>query len=75
MQKKIITCDRCGKLITYSGWTAIIKYPKIKKATYWKIVEIFNGNPSGYDYCNMNVELCADCTDQLEKWIKGGNAE
>lgn len=71
MTEKRTLCDRCKQPITYNGWTAIIKFPKIKKGTYWKIVEILNGNPSGYDYCDMNTELCADCTEQLKKWLKG----
>lgn len=71
MRKTEMLCDRCKRPITYQGWIAIINYPKIKKATKWKINEIFNGNPSGYDYCNMDTELCADCTKKLKKWLKG----
>ena len=72
MKKTEILCDRCNKPMTYTGWVAIIKYPKIKKAVRWKITEIFNGNPSGYDYSDLNTELCADCTKQLKEWLKGG---
>ena len=71
MKKTEILCDRCKQPMTYNGWVAIIKYPKLKRAVRWRITEIFNGNPSGYDYCDIDRELCADCTKKLKKWLKG----
>lgn len=58
------TCDRCKKPIVYSGWTALLKRPaKIS------IRKIRNGNPSGYDYSDLNCELCSECTKALEKFL------
>ena len=68
-----ILCDRCQKPMTYNGWTAIIKYPKVKRCVSWQIRELFYGNISGYEYCNLNTELCADCSKQLKQWLKGEN--
>lgn len=63
IKKKI--CDRCGKEMVYSGWTAFV-HP----ARRMKITEIFNGNPTGYDYSTDYVELCADCTRSYKRWFK-----
>lgn len=70
MRKTEIVCDKCQRPMSYNGWIAIIRYPKIKKAVRWQIQEIPTGNPSGYDYCNMDMELCSDCTKKLKKWLK-----
>ena len=59
-------CDRCGKQIKYSGWTAFIFKPqKIK------IRQILNGNHSGYNYTDYDIELCKDCTRALDKFVFG----
>lgn len=66
-------CDRCKKSITYQGWTAIIRNPKLKKGILWRVNESFNCNYSGFDYVNSDFELCADCTKELKQWLKGGD--
>lgn len=59
-------CDRCGKQIKYIGWTAFIAKPqKIK------IRKILNGNHSGYNYTDFDIELCKDCTRALNKFVFG----
>lgn len=63
-------CDRCGKKIRYSGWTALISRPK-----KLRIREILNGNPSGYNYTDYDIELCRDCTRKLERFIFGGEQD
>lgn len=67
MRQTIILCDRCKKPIEYIGWTGVLREPKPKRLF---ITEIFNGNPSGYDYCDNNRELCADCMKSFKKWLK-----
>lgn len=64
------TCDRCGKPIKYSGWTALIFRPK-----KIKIRQILNGNPSGYAYTDYDWELCRECTKALDKFVFGGGSE
>jgi hypothetical protein len=60
-------CDRCGKEIKYSGWTAFIFKPqKIK------IRQILNGNGNGYSYTDYDCELCKECTKALDKFVFGG---
>ena len=63
-------CDRCGKKIQYSGWTAFIFKPqKIK------IRQILNGNHSGYAYTDYDIELCKECTRALDKFVFGERRE
>lgn len=66
MTKRETLCDRCKKPIQYSGWTGIIKaYPK----RLW-LCELLNGNPDGYSYFDRQLDLCRDCCESLERWIK-----
>lgn len=60
-------CDRCGKRIIYIGWTSILRKPKRIQWTQY-----FNGNPSGYEYCKQEIELCAECTKALNEFMRGG---
>ena len=60
-------CDRCGCEIKYHGWTALIK--GFRK---FFIRKLHNGNPDGYSYSDWDVELCSDCTKELEHFIKAG---
>ena len=60
-------CDRCGCEIKYHGWTALIK--GFRK---FFIRKLYNGNPDGYSYNDWDVELCSDCTKELERFIKSG---
>ena len=69
MTRKVTTCDRCGKAIEYRGWTGFLKNPKPKRLF---ITEILNGNPSGYDYWNIDRELCAECMKSFERWMNEG---
>ena len=64
-------CDRCGKEIKYIGWTAKLKNV-VKKGKRIKIHKLYNGNPDGYSYCDSSYELCADCTEKLKEFLKGG---
>ena len=61
-------CDRCRKEIEYKGWTAKLKNV-FRKGKHIKISETYNGNPTGYDYCNREYELCASCTKKLEDFL------
>lgn len=63
-------CDRCGKEMKYIGWTSILRKPKRMQWTRY-----FNGNPSGYEYCKREIELCADCTKALEKFMRSRENE
>lgn len=64
--KTIKICDRCGKHIEYIGWTGLIK-------VHWSfrffVRFLFNGNSDGYSYSDLNIELCAECTDELKKFL------
>lgn len=60
-------CDRCGCKIRYNGWTALLKgFRKIF------IRKLRNGNPDGYSYMDWDIELCADCTKELERFLRMG---
>ena len=61
------TCDRCGTRIEYTGWTSFL-YGLQPKKIKWR--KIFNGNPSGYDYSDQRIELCAACTELLKSWLE-----
>jgi len=63
-------CDRCGKPLKYTGWTAVIRNI-IKKSKRIKITKLFNGNPSGYDYTERTFHLCARCTEELKNFLRG----
>ena len=63
-------CDRCGKPIKYIGWTALISRPKKVK-----IRQILNGNPTGYNYTDYDLELCRECTYDLDKFVFGAAIE
>ena len=65
-----IICDRCGKEIVYCGWTTKIK-EKRKRPRKFYILKLFNGNPSGYNYSEYDCELCAACSHELKKFLKG----
>lgn len=58
-------CDRCEKDLSYHGKTSIIR----KKPQKFKIVYLWNGNPSGYDYTEQVAELCPDCTEKLQNFL------
>lgn len=64
--KTIRICDRCKKQIEYCGWTAWIKGLRFRKIFMRKIL---NGNPDGYSYSDWHIELCADCTHELENFL------
>lgn len=60
-------CDRCGKEIVYKGWTSKLKLLRWHKL---HLLRLLNGNPSGYDYSERGYELCADCTNDFEQFMK-----
>lgn len=62
--KKI--CDRCKKEFKYTGWTAQIK--GLRKIYIHKMRD---GGWARDSYCEDDVELCADCTKELEVFLKG----
>lgn len=68
-------CDRCGKEIKYVGWTAILKNvfrgKPGKKNKRIDVLQIYDGNPSGYDYTEYSCELCAECTEKLTDFLHG----
>lgn len=61
-------CDRCGKEMKYKGKTTKI-FKKPSKTHEFKILTIFNGNQTGYDYSEQYVELCKDCTIKLDDFL------
>lgn len=63
MKKITVTCDRCKKIFDHGlrGWTAETKFKKIN------VTEFFmGGSPIEFTY-----DLCAECTKELEKFLKG----
>lgn len=66
-------CDRCGKLMKYVGWTAKLKNIS-KKGKTVKIHKLLNGNLDGYSYSDNYYELCADCTKELEDFLRNNFA-
>ncbi len=69
--QKYITCDRCGKQFEYRNeeWAAILRARKLKK---FRVIKLFYGNMSGYDYAEYDYDLCSECTKKLEKFLRGG---
>lgn len=68
-----IVCDRCGKPFEYrfsdvAGY--FIKGIKVRNFFYFR--KLFYGNSSGYEYMDHAFELCADCTNKLDEFLKGG---
>ena len=62
------TCDKCGKKMEYKGKTTKI-FKRFSEPYPFKILSIFNGNPTGYDYSNKYVELCKECTKELDAFL------
>lgn len=60
-------CDRCKKEIVYKGWTSRLKMLRWCK---FRLRRILNGCPTGYEYSDMDYELCSDCTTDLEQFLK-----
>lgn len=67
-------CDRCGKPLEYVGWTAKIRND-FKKGKTVKIHQLFNGNPDGYSYSDNCYELCADCTKELDEFLRNKSCD
>lgn len=65
---KQIICDRCGEPMEYVGWTTTFKNV-LKRGKSIRIVKIYNGNQSGYEYSDLGYELCKECTEKLEKFL------
>lgn len=64
-------CDRCKNDFSYRGKTSRTRRG-IKK---FKITYLWDGNPSGYDYSEAYVELCADCTQRLQAFLENKESE
>ena len=66
-----VECDRCGKRFEYRNemWAAIIRARKLKK---FRVIKLFCGNLSGYDYAEYDYDLCGECTEKLKEFMKGG---
>lgn len=66
-----VECNRCGKRFEYRNekWAAILRLRKLKKL---HLVKLFYGNPSGYDYAEYDYDLCGECTEKLNEFMKGG---
>lgn len=62
-------CDRCGKEMVYSGWTAKIKNMK-RIGCEFILRSLLNGNPDGYSYSDCSYELCSECTLKLKKFLR-----
>ena len=62
-------CDRCGKEIKYKGKISKIFNKTQKKSIKLKVLSVFKGNPTGYDYSERYVELCKECTKQLDEFL------
>lgn len=65
-------CDRCGREMAYSGWTAKIKGMK-RIGCKFILQSLLNGNPTGYLYSDYNYELCSECTKKLEYFLRNEN--
>ena len=63
-------CDRCGEELKYIGWTAKLPFSK-KRPLRFNLLKLHNGNPSGYDYLERQVELCQKCTLKLDAFLRG----
>ena len=60
-------CDRCGCEMKYIGWSALMRG---FRKTF--IRELRNGNRNGHSYSDWDIELCADCTKELERFLRMG---
>lgn len=71
MTQKYLICDRCGKEFEYRNekWAAILRARKLKK---FRVIKLFYGNLSGYDYAEYDYDLCDECTKKLEKFLREG---
>lgn len=58
-------CDRCAKPIKYFGWTALIRGSR-----RFHIRQLLNGNPDGYSYMDYPIELCNNCTKDLNRFLE-----
>lgn len=63
-------CDRCGKQFEFrkTKCAAIVRAKKLKK---FRVIKLYYGNPTGYDYAEYEHELCGECTKKLDKFLKG----
>lgn len=61
-------CDKCGKEINYDGKTSKL-FKRISIPIGFRLLSIFNGNQTGYDYSEKYVELCKYCSAQLDKFL------
>lgn len=61
-------CDRCGQPMEYKDWTGLL-INVFKRGKSIKVLKLYNGNPSGYDYSESCYELCSDCTRKLENFL------
>lgn len=67
-------CDRCGKPFEYRFSNVAGYFRKgIKVRNFFHFTTLFYGNPSGYEYMDKQFELCADCTNKLFEFLKGGD--
>ena len=66
-----VECDRCGKRFEYRNemWAAILRIKKPKKI---RVIKLFYGNLSGYDYTQEDYDLCGECTEKLKEFMTGG---
>ena len=69
--QKYITCDRCGKYFEYRNekWAVILRARKLKK---FRVIKLFYGNMSGYDYAEYDYDLCGECTKRLKEFLNEG---
>lgn len=64
-------CDRCGKEMNYrKGWTSKL-FGIEKIGSKFKARRYYCGNVTGYDYLDRGIELCVECTEQLNDFLKG----
>ena len=62
------TCDKCGKKMEYKGKTTKL-FKMFSGAYKFKFRYIFDGNSTGYDYLEKYIELCKDCTEELDIFL------
>ena len=65
MKKITVSCDRCKKTFDHGlrHWTAETKFKKINVTEFFAFC---SGSPIEFTY-----DLCAECTKELEKFLKG----
>lgn len=69
-ERTIKYCDRCGKQMSYIGWTAVFKNDVTRIGKRIFLHSVYDGNLTGYDYTDYGYELCNHCTNELMTFLR-----